>query len=81
MRLKLSVDPSGLLARIEALAAHCATAPIGDPICRLAVEVGEINADTDVRVTRTVEGETVVVTFDPVGNLARMLEAFEARAA
>lgn len=76
---KLSMDPSGLLERIEALAEHVSAAPIGDPIADLAAEVGEIDASTDIRVTACVQGDAIVATFEPAGNLARMLDAFEAR--
>jgi hypothetical protein len=78
LSIKLEIDPSSLIARIEALAAHVNAAPIGDPVAELAAELGEIDASTDILVATDFKGGRVIASFEPAGNLAKLLAAFEA---
>lgn len=76
--IEVRIDPSGLLSRIERLADHVANAPDDDPVKILACEIGEINADTDLKQSLERNGEVLVVTIQEQGNLAKILAAFEA---
>jgi hypothetical protein len=79
IKMKLNMDSQGLLQRIEALAEHCNSAPLGDPVAELAREIGEIDASTDVSYSAEMQDGVMCVTFSPAGNLARLLAAHEAQ--
>lgn len=75
--IQCRIDVDGLLAQIERLAAHVDAAPADDPVRLLAAKIGEIDADTDIKRTTIKEGDTVAVTFEAHGNLARLLLELE----
>ena len=79
MQVKFSCDSNLLIARIEALAEHVNQAKPGDPVAEIAREIGEIDASTDVEIVLAWKDGALTATCRPFGNLARLLEAFEAR--
>jgi hypothetical protein len=77
MTMTYSLEVDKLLARVDALFAHVASAMDGDPVKDLASEVGEIDVDADTEILTDFKNGALIVTLEPRGNLARLLDVFE----
>lgn len=80
IEIKMNLDPAGLLRQIEAMGQYLDAHQSGSrcPFVDLALEVGEIDGDTDISFTTEKRDGEYFVVPEARGDLARLLEAFQA---
>lgn len=79
VNLKIEVETSPLLKRIEAMGKYIDDHPLGVPcpFVDLAMEIGDIDAKADVSWQVKKGGDRCCLEAVPKGNLARLLAAFD----